>query len=233
MPGDATLDISFHYPPELMSLLIDTIPRLFRSKKDVLLFFKGAGVSDALADDLRKTVRVNPDDVNKFEIVRKVLTRMNERQEATLRERREILKRVVEFDDFSTCWESDRLKAQGLISQIQRVVNVKDSFTRMNEERERERRDYVAQREAELAVLREKREALEQIRLELFALFGETHAQSRGKKVENLLNRLFKAAGISIQEAFTLCGEEGEGVIEQIDGVIKLDNHLSFVEVKW
>ena len=58
------MDISFHYPPELMSLLIDTIPRLFRSKNDVLLFFKGAGVSDALADDLRKTVRVNPDDVN-------------------------------------------------------------------------------------------------------------------------------------------------------------------------
>ena len=33
--------------------------------------------------------------------------------------------------------ESDQLKARGLVSQIRQVVNVKDSFTRMNLERER------------------------------------------------------------------------------------------------
>ena len=227
------MDISFHYPPELMNLLIDTIPRLCRSKKDVLLFLKGAGVSDALTADLWKTVQFKPGEVNKFEIVRKVLTRLNERHEATLRERREILKRVIEFDDFSTCWESDRLEAQGLVAQIQKVVNTKDSFMRMKEEREREHREHVSKREAELARLREHRQTIEQLRTELFALFGETHPHKRGKKLENLLNRLFQAIGISIREAFTVSGENGEGVVEQIDGVIELDGHLYFVEVKW
>ena len=39
------MDEIYHYPPELFNLLVDTIPLLFRSKKDVLLFFKGSGVS--------------------------------------------------------------------------------------------------------------------------------------------------------------------------------------------
>jgi Protein of unknown function (DUF2924) len=41
---------------------------------------------------------------------------------------------VVEIDG---AVESDRYKAQGLVAQIQKVVNVKDSFTRINLERER------------------------------------------------------------------------------------------------
>ena len=39
-------DITFPYPPDLFNLLVDTIPLLNRSKKDVLLFFRGAGVHE-------------------------------------------------------------------------------------------------------------------------------------------------------------------------------------------
>jgi hypothetical protein len=46
-------DITFHYPPELMSLLIDTIPLLNKTKKDVLTFFKGAGVPENDLADFR------------------------------------------------------------------------------------------------------------------------------------------------------------------------------------
>ncbi len=35
-----SIDITFHYPPELMSLLIDTIPLLNKSKKMYFFFFK-------------------------------------------------------------------------------------------------------------------------------------------------------------------------------------------------
>jgi len=40
------MNIIHHYPPELFNLLVDTIPLLFRSKMDVVIFFLGAGVSD-------------------------------------------------------------------------------------------------------------------------------------------------------------------------------------------
>lgn len=50
------MDIVFHYPPELFQLLVQVVPLLCRSKDDVLLFFKGAGVESSLLDDLWEQV---------------------------------------------------------------------------------------------------------------------------------------------------------------------------------
>ncbi len=227
------MDITFQYPPELMSLLIDTIPCLCRSKMDTLLFFRGAGIADSLTSDIQETIQNDRQNINKFYIVRTILTRLNEQGEPTLRERREVLKRVVEFDDFTTCWENDRLKAQGLVTQVQRLINVKDSFTRMREECERERKKRIAKREAEIHKKNKKKEAIVALKSDLFSLFGNENAHKRGKQLEILLNRLFLTYEISVREDFTLSGEDGEGVVEQIDGVIELDGHLYFVEMKW
>jgi restriction system protein len=227
------MDITFHYPPELMSLLIDTIPLLNRSKKDVFLFFQGAGVPSALTDPVLQLWREDKGSVSKFEIVRQTLTNLNSKGESALRERREVLRRVVEFDNFSSCWDADRLKASGLVGEIRHVVNVKDSFTRMKEERDAERRQHISAREAEIAAIEKKDQTIAALKAELFALFAEKDPRLRGKALEGILNRLFTAEEILVREAFTLCGSDREGVVEQIDGVIELDNHLCFVEVKW
>lgn len=121
-------DITFHYPPELMSLLIDVIPLLNRDKKDVFLFFRGAGVLYALMKQPYDQWQQDKVSIGKHEIVRRVLTKLNERGEAALRERREVLKRVVEFDSYSACWPTDILKARGLVAEVQKIVNIKDSF---------------------------------------------------------------------------------------------------------
>lgn len=42
----------YHYPPELLSLLVDTIPLLCRSKNDVVVFFRGAGAPEQLSSPL-------------------------------------------------------------------------------------------------------------------------------------------------------------------------------------
>ncbi len=227
------MNIIFHYPPELLSLLIDTIPLLFRSKKDTLLFFRGAGVAPTLTQDLSRQVATDRQSITKFDIVRTVLTRLNEKGESTLRERREILKRVTEFEDFSTCWPSDQLKAKGLVAEIRRVVDVKDSFTRMNLEREEERKKHRAEQQEKLEKLRHKQEVLSVIKGDLFLLFREQNPQKRGKALEGVLNRFFKASGISIREAFTLKGSKGEGIIEQVDGVVEIDGHVYLTEMKW
>lgn len=227
------MNTTFHYPPELMALLIDTIPLLCRSYEVTLLFFQGAGVSGELSDDLLKIVRTDRSNINKYKIARTILTRLNERGDATIRERREVLKRVTEFEDFSTCWPDDQLKAKGLIAEIRRVINVKDAFTRMKDERERERHQHVAKRDAEIAAIRQQREVIEQLKGELFSLFGLNDPKIRGKALEGVLNNLFRAFGILVRDAFTLTGDSGEGIVEQIDGVIELDNHMYFVEMKW
>ncbi len=227
------MDITFHYPPELFSLLIDTIPLLCRSKQDTLLFFKGAGVPDSQTTDLSNIVRANREQTSKYAIVRTVLTRLNECGEPSLRERREVLKRIVEFDDFSACWENDRLKAQGLVSQVQKLINVKDSFTRMNQERESERRERLAVKDAEIQAAEQNRNVRDAIRRDLSALFAELNPQKRGKALEGVLNRLFAAFGILVREAFELRGANDEGIVEQIDGVVEFDGHVYLVEMKW
>lgn len=226
-------DIVFHYPPELLNLLIDAIPRLCRSKKDVLLFFRGAGVAEATLRDLSAVVRSEPESVTKFSIVRTVLTRLNERGEQTLRERREVLKRVVEFEDFSTCWPNDQLVVKGLVAEIRRVVNVKDSFTRIHQEREAEHEQHKMAQRQRMEQVETARLVRESIKQDLYALFKDTDAQRRGKTLEGVLNRLFKAEGLLVREAFTLSDPSGKGIFEQIDGVVQFDGSLYLVEVKW
>jgi restriction system protein len=111
-----TTDITFHYPPELFNLMVEAVPLLNRSKKDVLQFFRGAGVPGDLTDDLTNRLKATPSEIGKHEITRTVLDALNARGEMTLRERREVLRRVVEFTNFDTCWPNDQLKAKGVVS---------------------------------------------------------------------------------------------------------------------
>jgi restriction system protein len=223
----------YHYPPELFELLVQTIPLLVKGKKDVLTFFKGAGVESALMTGVARRVNQDKDSISKYEIVRTVLEKLNERGDATLRVRREVVRRVVEFEDFSACWPSDQLKAKGLVAQIRQVVNVKDSFTRMREERELERKERLEERKAKLEREQRRRERIASIKSDFFALFKEQNPQRRGKQLEAVLNRLFAEDGILLKEAFTITGNEGEGIIEQIDGVIEIDGEVYLVEMKW
>jgi restriction system protein len=227
------LDITYHYPPDLLGLLIDTIPCLCRSKDDVITFFRGAGVERVVLEDLADRVRKDRASIGKHEITRAVLTRLNDRGEGALRERREVLKRIVEFEDFSACWPNDRLKGQGLVAQVRKVVDVKDSFTRMKDERESERRAHREAAAAKARAVQEKKQQLQALKDELFALFGMKDAWSRGKKLESVLNRLFQASDILVREAFVVRGDESNQALEQIDGVVELDGSIYLVEVKW
>ena len=135
--AQSALDISYHYPPELLELLCDAVPALFRSKQGVIDFFVGAGVPNKFLGDWKIKLKQDKDSVKKHEIARSVLCRLNDAGEPALGTPPRGHKANIEFDDFSSCWENDRYKAQGLVSQIQKLVNVKDSFTRINLEREK------------------------------------------------------------------------------------------------
>ena len=204
-----------------------------QSKKDLLLFFQGAGVGKDLLAPYQILLQNNKDGFNKYPVARELLVKLNELGERSLRERREILKRVTEFHDFSVCWETDQAPARGLVAQIRDLVNVKDSFTRINIEREQERKARLTEQEARLALEKEGKAKLAKVKSQLFALFAETDSQKRGKALEGVLNSLFAAYGILVREAFTVKGRHGEGVIEQIDGLVEIDGQLYLVELKW
>lgn len=224
----------FHYPPEVFGLLVDAIPLLCRSKKEVVLFFQGAGVAQDDLAEVARAVRIDPGSVNKYDIARNVLTRVNARGDSGLRARREIIKRVVEFEEFSTCWPDDQLKAKGLVGDLRKIVNVKDSFTRMKQERDAEREQVVARQRAEQAAAAKKRANIEDVSKRLVTLFSmDDKPQERGKLLEAVLSELFKAYDILVREDFRRKSPDTGTVLEQIDGVIELDGTLHLIEMKW
>jgi len=141
------MDISFHYPPELLQLLVDTLPKLCKSKTDLLLFFRSAGISKTVLAPYQQLLQTDKTKFNKYPVTRELLAKLNKQGESGLRVRRELLKRIVEFDDFSVCWENDRTAARGLVAQVRELVNVKDSFTRMRVEKDEEKRRRVEEQE--------------------------------------------------------------------------------------
>lgn len=227
------MDISFHYPPELLQVLIDTLPKLCKSKNDLLLFFRGAGVSNAELTPYQELLRSNNAGFNKYHVARELLTKLNEQGERSLRVRRELIKRVVEFEDFSVCWEDDRAAARGLVAQIRDLVNVKDTFTRMRIERDTEKRQRLAQQQAIAAEQAARQARREKVKSDLYGLFGEADAHKRGKALEGVLNELFACHDVLVRQSFTIKGRCSEGVIEQIDGLIELAGHSYLVEMKW
>ena len=115
----------FRYPPDLFELLVETIPRLVRAKTGAVLFLRGAGVAEDDLAEVVQTVRTNAASINKFQIVRNVLAKVNARGDSGLRPRREIIKRITEFENFETCWPEDQLKAKGLVVSIREAATPK------------------------------------------------------------------------------------------------------------
>jgi hypothetical protein len=227
------VDEAYHYPADLMSLMVEVIPRLCRSKRDVLTWFRGAGIPSELLADLESQLRAAPDKVWKFDQARTVLTRINEKGDRYLRQRREVLKRVVGTEDFSTCWPQDRLEAQGLVAQIRSLVEKVDAFTRMSMERDREAAEVRRRREEDLALVANRSRELARLHDSLAALFSEEDAHRRGKVVESIMNQYFRVESVLVREAFSFREAVQGGPLEQVDGVIELDGHLYLVELKW
>ena len=225
-------DDPYHWHPELLATLIDVIPLLCRSKEDVLSFLRGAGVPEAMLADWRRRLATDRNAVKKYDIVRQVLTRLNEQSDGGLGARRALLHRVTEFEEFSTCWPDDRLKAKGLVAEVRQLVNVKDSFTRIRQEREADQRGQQAQRQAVAERAAQRRCQCRDLHAQLAALFSETNAHRRGLALEKVLNGVFAMDGVLIREAFVLRSEDGQAV-EQIDGAIELDGAQYLVEMKW
>lgn len=226
-------DDAYHYPPDLLNLMVDGIAHLVRSKESVIDFFRGAGVPKELLDPWLFRVKRNRQDVRKTDITRDVLRTVNEMGDNGLTLRREILKRVVEWEDFSLCYPDKQLVAKGLVANIRQVVNVKDAFTRMNLARERERMENQQVYRAEVVRKQRQQEERDAIKRDLYTLFQEANAHRRGTMLEKVLNRFFQYSGLLVKESFTLTGSVGQGPVEQIDGAIQFEGEIYLVEMKW
>ncbi len=222
-------NFAHHYPPDLFGLMTDVIPRLCRTKRDVLTFFDGAGVTS----EARRQLDDNRARISKFEIARGVIERLNQAGDPGLRARRELIKRVIDFQDFGTCWPDDADQAELLVGRVRTLVNRVDTATRIHLHQEAEMRQRIEDRRAKTERSKVPHQDIEEIRRDFNRLFGIDNPQERGRSLENVLNRYFAVSGILVRESFALSSPSGPGTAEQIDAAIRLAGNLYLVEMKW
>ncbi len=100
------------------------MPLLTRSKRDVVLFFRGCGVDRSFLADIERRIADEPG-FSKYHITREILTHVNEMGGSGLGQRRQVLKRVSQFDDFSSCYPDNQLKARGAVATVSQLINKK------------------------------------------------------------------------------------------------------------
>lgn len=225
-------DPAFHFPPDVFDAVVDAVPLLTRAKKDVVLFFRNSGVPSALLVPFEARISSDPT-FSKYAITRELLTLLNDAGDKYLGQRRQLLKRIAEFEEFSSCYPDNVLKAKGAVAAVAQLVNKKDSFTRLANERDDEQRRHRA---AQADVQRERQQRAhqkEKLKRQLSELFGMRDPHKRGKALEVVMNGLFAYGGILVREAFTLVEPDAGGVVEQVDGAVEINGQLFLVEMKW
>jgi len=224
----------YHYPPEVLRLLVNVIPKLCMSKNDLLLFFRGARVKTSILKPYEDLLAKDRNAFKMYPVTRELLAELNEQGDQALSARREIIKRVIEIEDFSICYDNQRDAARGLVYQLREMVDKKDSSTKMRIEKDEEKLKYIREKEAAIQLEQKKKKKLiNKVHSDLSSLITDKDPHKRGKALEKVLNELFACYEISIRESFTISGENSEGIVEQIDGVIQFEGTYYLVEMKW
>lgn len=229
------VDVVHHFPSDLFEALVDGLPLLVKGKSALINLFRGAGAPAETLSAVQKTVAANRDSIRKHEIARQVVEHLNKGGDrpAYLRARRELLKRVVEWEDFSTCYPENVLKAKGFVAGIRQRIEMKDAFTRMAQAREAELESHRKRQDQQAKEAANRLGQAEAIHREFNQVFTISEPARRGRALETVLNRLFMHHGILVRDSFCVRNPESGRVTEQIDGVVELRARLCLVEVKF
>jgi len=103
------------------------------------------------------------------------------------------------------------------------------------QDEDRESQSLQSEYRASLHELQTKHDEINAIKKDLYSIFGvhDDRAQERGRLLANILNRFFTAYNIPIIDVLDLTKQDGERIVEHIEGEIDIDGFLYLVEVIW
>jgi restriction system protein len=191
------------------------------------------GIEPGDLAEARAMYALDPDGTKKTAIAEAVLHALIKKQDDAIFQRREILRRLSQNEDFGSCWPADQYKARGYVAELARIVNIKDSFTRIEREREREHTQRAAANEELIAARHAKRERLRDIKQRLVDLLtADIIPVFRGLEFEKTITDLFSESGLTIKEPFTVQSDKTGSIVEQVDGAIEVRGRTFLVECK-
>lgn len=227
------MDTYFHFPPDLYNLLVDTIPRLNKTKKDLLLFFQNVGVPIQYLHEYYVLLNTNRSQFKKFDVTREILGWLNQESDRMLGVRRKLLQRVIEYEAFESCYPNDKDRAKANVADIKKMVQLKDAVTKFENLLIEEQNEKILRQKEKLDKIKKAKENFETLRQRFTNLFSIQNPQERGKKLEKILNDIFAYFKIGVKEDFVIYDDETGKNYEQIDGVVEINHYLTLLEMKW
>lgn len=227
------MDTYFHFPPDLFNLLVDTIPRLNKTKKDLLLFFQNVGVPSQYLHKYYVLLNTNRSQFKKFDVTREILGWLNQESDRMLGVRRKLLQRVIEYEAFESCYPNDKDRAKANVADIKKMVQLKDTVTKFENLLNKEQNEKILKQKEKLDKIKKSKENFEILRQRFTNLFSIQNPQERGKKLEKVLNDIFAYFKIGVKEDFVIYDDETGKNYEQIDGVVEINHYLTLLEMKW
>src|SRR5512135_894017 len=221
------LDRSYHYPPDVLELLVDTIPRLIKSKAGLLEFFEQAGVPEGLLAEWRTKLRENRASVSKYHLARGLLRGLNALGDEARPVRHQLLRTLARQADFSAGWEDDRGRAEQLVARIRQLAGETDAGTWSAACQEAlTRQATIETYHAKLKHAEHRREALDALKRDLYQAFRVSDPAERKTILGSVLPRLFTAHDVTTRQAPATPQSDAAVLID-------LDGALYLVELRW
>src|SRR5512135_402489 len=221
------LDRSYHYPPDVLELLVDTIPRLIKTKAGLLDFFEEAGVPEGLMAEWRTKLNRDRMSVSKYHLARGLLRGLNALGDEARPVRHQVLRRLARHADFSAGWEDDRGRAEELIARIRELAGETDAGTWHAACQEAlTRQATVGSYHARLKDIEDRREALDTLKRDLYQAFRVAVPAKRKALLGTVLPRLFTCHDVTTRKA-PAAPEADATVLIDFDGAPYL------VELRW
>ncbi|TAM56572.1 restriction endonuclease [bacterium] len=225
---------AYQFRPDVFTAVVEAIALIRNSKRDVVTFFRGAGLEHPRLAEYERQIRTDRASLRKIEMAHTLLKVVNEMSgNHGLKVRREVLKGIVDFNNFDSIYQDKRLAAKGAVAKARELIDEKDAFTRMQQERDAERSQRLARQNAELEREKQRASKREDIKSRLYKLFTMQDEYERGKTFEVLLNDWCNFEEILVRESFRITGNRNNRTVEQVDGVIEVKGQIYVVEAKW
>ena len=211
------------FPKDIMDCMKGCILSIFWPKKDIVDFFQKSGCTQR---ELMPESEYR--DLHRVEIIERVFSNLEKRNDLGIGQFRSMLKRLTEWDYFDPYYfkkinKLDEAEAKSNIMHLKQLQEIRDHKIKQ----ERQRQEEMEKKRKNINISTKE---LKDIFLNLFNGRDqdekEINSQKRGYLFEELLRKLFLNEGIEVTESFKIVGE-------QIDGAIKYDGEHYIIEAKW